>query len=132
MATLSEGIQTNWDNYIRSPGGATLEAAAAFTNICDTAAARVKMKLGDVDSDSENYLVAVMYGIMFAMEAWASRLERKLNAEEQRLYDGLRKDWDDVNEILRHEAQDIGVGEPHTDSLDATFPLLQTETDEDE
>lgn len=135
MATLSEGIQTALDAVVRSPGGASLKDDAEFVRICNMAAARVQLKLGDVDGSDPvgtQYLVAVQFGMMFGLESWCATLERKMDAAQQRLYDSLRKDWDDAGQTLRHELQELGVTAPDTDVLDQAFPNRVAESEDDD
>ena len=133
MATLAEGIATKLAAIVRSPQGTSLAAAGTLDDICDIAAARVQLKMGAIEDDADtNYKLAVAFGMMYALELWAVRFELKLDAQQQRLYDSLRKDWEDVHVTLRHEAQVLGVADPDTDVLDATFPNRQAETSDDD
>lgn len=133
MATLAAGIETALGDIIRSPGGTTLAAHASLTQICTMAAARVQLKLGTISDDTdENYDLAVAFGMMFGLELWCVKFEQKMDAQQQRLYDSLRKDWDDVHVTLRHEAQVLGVSDPDTDVLDETFPNRRAESGDDD
>ncbi len=129
MPTLAEGIAAKLPSVIRSPGGSSVADDAALEDICEMAADRVAEKLGDVDGTK---LSAVMYGIMFVLELWCVRFEQKMDAQQQRLYDSLRKDWEDSSVTLRHEAQGLGISAPDTDVLDETFPNRRVESSDDD
>lgn len=136
--TLAEGIEDALDAVVRSPGGSSLKDDAEFSRVCRLAAARVRLKVGDVgpadptDEDEVEFLTAVNMGLMYGLEFWTANAERKMDAAQQRLYDSLRKEFDDVSVTLRHEAQTLGVSAPDTDVLDEAFPTRQAESEEDD
>jgi len=136
--TLAEGIEDALDAVVRSPGGDSLKDNAEFSRVCRLAAARARLVVGDVgpadptDEDEVEFLNGVNMGLMYALEFWTAGAERKMDAAQQRLYDSLRKEFGNLKETLRDEAQTLGVSAPDTDVLDQAFPNRVAESEDDD